>query len=561
MSAISDIPRLIAEAGRNQAAGQRRGGEITAQLFSQLGQIAASVPQQMAQAEEQKQQQAVRAQQMQIGQMNIDAQKRAIQINDQVNGLMQNAMTKNEDGTYTFDQGRLSDSFTQAKIPLPDQERALKSINEVNSSLTAFSDARKNQLADLANGILVSAGDGPISPELMAFGIAHAKANRLVTDDQLKPLIEASARGEDLKPYLQDIRGISEKYKELNKPIALPRQSPGMFTPATGKITPVPQTAVPPTEAVLDAEYQRLKGKEATGVELTPEERGTLVGYEERKRLSGKQSDTSSKVGSFEDYVQRTYGDDPTPTQILAARKAYGQADDRQRVSVSVENGGGLSSDAIPYIATQYRMLGSAGIPTRLGEGEKIKILNEAAKQIKVLGQSPAAAVTKQLANKSDAASLTQLTKMAGAAEAFESKALGQIEIIRDLSKKVPRTSFPIINSALQSGRMNITGNADATKLANAISTFSAEYAKLIEGSTGSAAGSSDAARRATEKLINAGMGQGTMSSVLDLMEQEMRLTRQGYDVAKQHRMDNLSGGAVSSPASSGGVNPFLPKK
>jgi len=36
-------------------------------------------------------------------------------------------------------------------------------------------------------------------------------------------------------------------------------------------------------------------------------------------------------VGSFEDYVQRTYGDSPTPQQILQARKDYNQSDDRSR--------------------------------------------------------------------------------------------------------------------------------------------------------------------------------------------------------------------------------------
>src|SRR3990167_7971381 len=41
-------------------------------------------------------------------------------------------------------------------------------------------------------------------------------------------------------------------------------------------------------------------------------------------------------VGSFEDYVARAYGDNPTPDQVLAARKAYNQSDDRApRVSVS----------------------------------------------------------------------------------------------------------------------------------------------------------------------------------------------------------------------------------
>ena len=49
-----------------------------------------------------------------------------------------------------------------------------------------------------------------------------------------------------------------------------------------------------------------------------------------------KEPPKSPTVGSFEDYVTRTYGDAPTPAQILDARKAYNQADDRApRVTVN----------------------------------------------------------------------------------------------------------------------------------------------------------------------------------------------------------------------------------
>lgn len=40
--------------------------------------------------------------------------------------------------------------------------------------------------------------------------------------------------------------------------------------------------------------------------------------------------------GSFEDYVSKKYGNAPTPEQILEARKAYNQVDDRPRVNVTV---------------------------------------------------------------------------------------------------------------------------------------------------------------------------------------------------------------------------------
>ncbi len=254
---------------------------------------------------------------------------------------------------------------------------------------------------------------------------------------------------------------------------------------------------------------------------------------------------------------QRTMEELTAGNTSAANARLEGQASETARHNRAMEarpvggmNAGatGLEPDAVAYGATAYRLLGPSSIPTRISGEDRVKIMNAAAKESKAIGLTPAAAVTKQLATKGDAASLTQITKMAASADAFENKALGQADIIAGLSAKVPRTKSPLINAAIQSGRTNITGDEDATKLANAISTFSAEYAKIMEGSTGSAAASSDSARRAAERLINTGMSKGTMQGVLDLMKQEMRLTIQGYDVAKGHITDHI-GGTPQQPA------------
>jgi hypothetical protein len=46
---------------------------------------------------------------------------------------------------------------------------------------------------------------------------------------------------------------------------------------------------------------------------------------------------TPAAVGSFEDFVARAYGDAPTPEQILKARKAYNQSDDKPGAPVDPE--------------------------------------------------------------------------------------------------------------------------------------------------------------------------------------------------------------------------------
>lgn len=252
----------------------------------------------------------------------------------------------------------------------------------------------------------------------------------------------------------------------------------------------------------------------------------------------------AANLGSFEDYVTRTYGENPTPAQILEGRKKYNQSDDRPPVSVTVGGGalaatGGLDPDGLALAAAKYRLTGQT---ISRDSKQNAAVLNEAAKQAKVLGNSPAQTIQRQAAYKGDAAALAQMRKASSSAEAFESKAIAQTGIIRDLSKKVPRTAYPIINAALQSGRTEITGNADATMLANAVETFSEEYAKIMGGSTGSSAGATDSSRAAAKRLINTAMSNGTMDKVLDLMQREMDLTMQGYDATIGHITERMGG-------------------
>lgn len=198
--------------------------------------------------------------------------------------------------------------------------------------------------------------------------------------------------------------------------------------------------------------------------------------------------------------------------------------------------------DALSFLATQYRILGTPAIPTRIGEADRVAVIKEAAAQAKLLGQSPAVATQRQAAFKADASALTQMRKMSSSAESFENKAVSQIDIIRDLSSKVDRTFSPFANGLLLAGKTEIAGDSATSQLFNAIMTFSSEYAKIMEGSTGSAAASSDAARKSAEKMIKATMNPGTLSDVMDLMRREMGLTLKGYDATIDHITKRMGG-------------------
>jgi hypothetical protein len=216
---------------------------------------------------------------------------------------------------------------------------------------------------------------------------------------------------------------------------------------------------------------------------------------------------------------------------------------------------GGLEPDAVDYTATQYRILGPSGIPTRIEGPDRVKILNEASKQAKALGQSPAQAVQKQAAFKADAGSLNKMSTMKSSAEAFETKAVAQADLVKELSDKLDRSSIPLINDAIIKGKKELAGDETAQLYTNALTTFAAEYAKIMEGSTGSVAGSSESGRKAATDLIRVGLTKGQIKSTIDQMQWEMKQTIKGYDATIDHITTRM-GGAPSSggPAAPAGI-------
>lgn len=210
---------------------------------------------------------------------------------------------------------------------------------------------------------------------------------------------------------------------------------------------------------------------------------------------------------------------------------------------------GELTTEGIDYAATQYRV---TGVMPPMGMGKtpmRAAIINKAAEQARVLGQSAAGAIQKQAAYKSDASALTQMRKMSSSAEAFETKALAQAEIVDSLSQKVGRTQYPILNEALLAGKARITGDADTQLLFNALTTFTTEYAKIMEGSTGSASGSTESARAAAKQLVSASLNKNTLAQTIDLMRREMRLTVRGYDATIAHINERMGGDGGGSGA------------
>jgi hypothetical protein len=180
-----------------------------------------------------------------------------------------------------------------------------------------------------------------------------------------------------------------------------------------------------------------------TLVETTDEK-----GHSIRKAVIPKEGDvypmpektgTAPNVGSFEDYLVRTYGQNPTSAQILKARKDYQQADDRPPAAT------GLSGDGISDIKEAVRGMKDGTIPPQLpGRASKdyTAIMAEAHRQ----GYDLAGAATDW------AATQKHIATMNGAQQLRLNQAINALPDMLDsvdaLASKWKAGRYPLLNKA-----------------------------------------------------------------------------------------------------------------
>lgn len=151
-----------------------------------------------------------------------------------VNRIIAGLTTQNPDGSRVVDRGKLSAAMASQNVPLSVQSSAMKQLDDVDASIKTFQQAKIDHMADLAHGILTAPGGATADNVLM--GAALAQANGLASGDQLAPIVTAATNGQDLTPLLTQLRGMSEKYKDLSKPVILPRPGAAAINPASGDI-------------------------------------------------------------------------------------------------------------------------------------------------------------------------------------------------------------------------------------------------------------------------------------------------------------------------------------
>lgn len=268
--------------------------------------------------------------------------------------------------------------------------------------------------------------------------------------------------------------------------------------------------------------------------------------------------DKGPEVGSFGDYLTRTYGEKPTPQQIIAARKAYGQADDRARVTVM--NMGGdyqLSDQGIDIAALNYRKTGT--LPPIARDPAALKrIVDRAAtltpNDVSRIESGGMDVATNKAAYGADAGSLKKLQQQTDAVAAFESTATANSKVLDDMVKRIPDLGAKFLNTPARALAGQL-GSEDMAAFNTIRQSVANEYARII--SNPSLAGTmSDSARHEADVLLDPNATVGQIRSALRTLHTEAANRRQSYQDQLGQIRSRMSGGNRGGAPAAGPARP-----
>lgn len=422
-------------------------------------------------------------------------------------------------------------SYEKHKKTEEDRQAAMDEIAKRRDAIQAILDELhgKTLQADLDRGV--------VTDENNALDAARRRAHEDIDTQEGRPLddlpgevtagpsVMAGGSGGAFSPKF----ALPTDVTKTVTPISVPRgrgMSDFLITPRSGEQMAAASAARKGAEqtAVTEAENNKWQNIPEGGTLAQPATGRVIKGEPKPENVQILKGVVDGAEGSVKKYpdgrmVNVKTGKDTTDFHATESQYQGGAAVD-------------LTPDAIEQLAMKVHIFGQGEISTRINEQKRTAVLNREAEIGKLMGQTPIMGIQKRLAMKADAGSLANITKLGDAMRAAQAKAEPQADVIADLSKKVSRTSMPLINEAMLAGETKILGDENASLLLSALTEFTSEYAKIIEGSAASAGGASVEARRAAASLVTAVMTKGQVAKQIAQMRQFMDYAVQGNDVA-----------------------------
>ena len=260
-------------------------------------------------------------------------------------------------------------------------------------------------------------------------------------------------------------------------------------------------------------------------------------------------------VGSFEDYVTRTYGPTPTPAQILEGRKGYNQSDDKAAGDVTALTPAGIDMAALHYRTT--------GIMPALGMGDKTtrqRIINRAAELTPEDVQRVSAGgniAANKAEFRADSGSLAAMQKQRDAITSFEQTASKNIDIFLETAGKVVDTGSPLANRAARAVSGQLLGSPNVAAYNTARQVAINEVAKIISNPN-MAGVLSDSARKEVEAFNPESATLAQTVAVMRILKRDMANRTAALDdtLAATRARLNQTPAQQTPPARAGGAGP-----
>ncbi len=367
----SDYANAAARIFESEAAARgeatRANGQLWGSALAGIGNTIANYPIEQAKIAEAKQRQ-------QVGQMQIEdiqRQRQAQQLLDSAYQTYGGDIGKLTSTLAASGQGHLiptvMESHAKYQKALADAAEASDKVEASHANIAAQVGAEMQTYLDEGgpNAVKNAAGHGLVRlSDLQKRGILpDANAQQLASE--INPDDEQSVRG--LAKRLVDAP------KLLEKPVVLPRPGSKLVTPSGQTLAEIPANepgARNPTEVSLADDAATLG---------TPQETPTAARSKSAlDLLKTSKPATAPNIGSFDDFVIRKYGQNPTSDQIIKARREYGQADDRASqpatiVVQTVDENGRPVTKIVPKVAgASYAKAPSGTTETRLASAQAV---------------------------------------------------------------------------------------------------------------------------------------------------------------------------------------------
>lgn len=207
------------------------------------------------------------------------------------------------------------------------------------------------------------------------------------------------------------------------------------------------------------------------------------------------------------------------------------------------QTGASLDASGIEYAAERYR---DTGIMPALGMGAAAAKMREQIieKAAQLSGGGTAGAdsdVATAAATRADTSSLTNITRIADSAAAYEDTAKKNFDLALSLAPKgIPTDMGPFFNSWIQKGETAL-GDPNVPPYVAALLTGANEYAKVMSGSTGSQGSTVDSRREAAELFSRAYTPQ-QITNVIGIAERDMENKKASYTAKVEGIRHRISG-------------------